>query len=144
MAVCRRLWTEEAVEHHGEFWDFESVAFEPKPIQSPLPIHMGGESVAALRRTAEYGNGWLAHRHTRETIQSPLERLGKALDKVGRTLDEIQISVARDPESLDDAAQWDEMGINRLIVFPDARKTGGDVLRALEVFAEQFIEPANP
>ena len=33
--VCRRLWTESEVEHHGEFFDFEPVMFEPKPVQQP-------------------------------------------------------------------------------------------------------------
>src|SRR5579864_6171555 len=32
LTVCRRLWTEATVEHHGEFFDFAPVAFEPKPV----------------------------------------------------------------------------------------------------------------
>ena len=51
LAVCQRLWSEPQVEHHGEFYDFAPVAFEPKPLQKPWPgIHVGGESLAALRR----------------------------------------------------------------------------------------------
>src|SRR5256714_14911747 len=51
--VCKRLWSEETVEHHGEFFDFDAVAFEPKPVQQPWrPIHQGCESDAALRRVA--------------------------------------------------------------------------------------------
>ncbi|MDT5243851.1 MAG: Luciferase-like monooxygenase, partial [Mycobacterium sp.] len=30
----------------------------PKPIQSPLPVWIGGWSDAALRRAAAYGTGW--------------------------------------------------------------------------------------
>ena len=29
--VCTRLWTDEVIEHHGEFFDFEPVAFELHP-----------------------------------------------------------------------------------------------------------------
>ena len=35
--VCKRLWTEETVTHHGEFFSFDEVVFEPKPVQQPRP-----------------------------------------------------------------------------------------------------------
>ena len=58
LEVCRRLWSEPTVEHHGEFFSFPPVAFEPKPIQRPWPrLHVGGESPAALRRAARFGGG---------------------------------------------------------------------------------------
>ena len=48
--MCKRLWTEETVTHHGEFFSFDEVVFEPKPVQRPRPpILVGGESKAALR-----------------------------------------------------------------------------------------------
>ena len=51
--VCRRLWTDEVIEHHGEFFDFGPVMFEPKPVQKPHPpVIVGGESAPALRRGA--------------------------------------------------------------------------------------------
>ncbi|UCE84844.1 MAG: TIGR03619 family F420-dependent LLM class oxidoreductase, partial [Deltaproteobacteria bacterium] len=57
--VCKRLWTEETIEHRGEFFSFDPVMFEPKPIQKPWPpLHIGGESEAALRRAARLGDGW--------------------------------------------------------------------------------------
>ena len=44
IAVCQRLWSEEVVEHHGEFFDFGPVMFEPKPAQAPWPpLHIGGD-----------------------------------------------------------------------------------------------------
>ena len=39
--VCQRLWRDEVVEHHGRFYDFGPTAFEPKPVQQPLPLHVG-------------------------------------------------------------------------------------------------------
>ncbi len=57
--VCRRLWTEETVAHDGPNFPFAEVAFEPKPVQRPIPIHIGGESAAALRRAGRLGDGWI-------------------------------------------------------------------------------------
>jgi alkanesulfonate monooxygenase SsuD/methylene tetrahydromethanopterin reductase-like flavin-dependent oxidoreductase (luciferase family) len=33
--ICRRLWSEDTVEHHGQAWSFEEVMFDPKPVQLP-------------------------------------------------------------------------------------------------------------
>jgi len=60
LAICKRLWSEEFVEVHGEFFDFAPVCFEPKPLQRPWPpLHAGGESPRALRRAAMHCDGWI-------------------------------------------------------------------------------------
>lgn len=54
------LWTEDAPSYRGEFVQFDGIRFEPKPTQDPHPpIWFGGNSTAALRRVARYGNGWM-------------------------------------------------------------------------------------
>ena len=55
IGVCRRLWTEETVAHDGPHFPFAEVAFEPKPVQRPIPIFIGGESLPALRRAGRLG-----------------------------------------------------------------------------------------
>jgi len=71
LEVCKALWTETEVEHHGEFFDFDAVAFEPKPVQRPYPpILVGGESDAALRRAVRHANGWIGMAHTPESAAS--------------------------------------------------------------------------
>ena len=57
--VLKILWTSNEPQYHGQFIDFEDVAFDPKPIQRPHPpIWIGGSSLAALRRAARVGDGW--------------------------------------------------------------------------------------
>lgn len=67
MDVCRRLWTEESVAHDGPYFPFSEVAFEPKPVQQPIPIYIGGESAPALRRAGRLGDGWVGMGHTPES-----------------------------------------------------------------------------
>src|SRR5207253_5783829 len=75
LEVCRRLWSEEVVDHHGEFFDFRPVMFEPKPVQKPWPpIVVGGESAPALRRAARFGDGWVGLDHTPEPVAGPVAR----------------------------------------------------------------------
>ena len=59
LEIFKKLWTEEPVAHQGEFYQFDTLRFRPKPVQKPHPpIWIGGHSRAALRRTARYGDGW--------------------------------------------------------------------------------------
>lgn len=53
------LWTKESPSFEGKYVSFKDVAFEPKPVQKPhMPIWMGGDSDAALKRIAKYASGW--------------------------------------------------------------------------------------
>lgn len=53
------LWTQDEPRYQGRYVSFENVAFEPKPVQKPhLPIWMGGDADAALKRAARFASGW--------------------------------------------------------------------------------------
>ena len=83
--VCKRLWTEPEVAHDGEFFRFDAVAFEPKPMQQPWPpILIGGESGAALRRAARAGDGWIGMGHTFESAVGQIARLRELRGEYGR------------------------------------------------------------
>lgn len=59
LAAIVELWTSDAPRFDGHYVSFRDIAFEPKPIQKPhLPIWIGGDAGAALRRAAKYASGW--------------------------------------------------------------------------------------
>jgi len=60
LALLTRLWSEESVTFDGDFYRYKDVTINPKPKQSPLPVWIGGNSDAAIERTARYGGGWIA------------------------------------------------------------------------------------
>ncbi|MCW2515317.1 MAG: class F420-dependent oxidoreductase [Mycobacterium sp.] len=54
------LWTSESPCYQGKYVSFDGIAFEPKPVQKPhLPIWIGGDADAALRRAARFASGWI-------------------------------------------------------------------------------------
>jgi probable F420-dependent oxidoreductase len=57
--VLRRLWAGEEVHHRGEHYVVDGVTLTPKPLQERLPIWIGGNRAASLRRAARW-DGWLA------------------------------------------------------------------------------------
>lgn len=65
MEICRRLWAEDDVTHHGRFYEFENVTIGPKPTQQPCPIWIANNPVdpkvfeRAYRRVARHADGWM-------------------------------------------------------------------------------------
>src|ERR1044072_272290 len=57
--AMREIWTKPKPEYHGEIVDFPPMMTGPKPVQTPLPIIVGGAFPHAPRRAARYGNGWI-------------------------------------------------------------------------------------
>jgi probable F420-dependent oxidoreductase len=122
LTVCKRLWTEVEVSHHGEFFSFDGVVFEPKPLQHPWPpILVGGESTAALRRAARHGDGWIGMGHDFESGAAQIGQLRSLLAEAGRPDADFQICLGGPVESRDDVARWEELGVTRLLVSPWAR-----------------------
>jgi len=120
--VCRKLWTEPQVAHQGEFFSFDAVGFEPKPSAS-LRIHVGGESGPALRRVAARGDGWIAMENPLESMSGKLAKLDAELAAVGRSRDELEISVVAAVRSKDEAARWADLGVDRIILSPWTRSS---------------------
>jgi probable F420-dependent oxidoreductase len=88
LQVMKALWTEEAANVRGTFWQFNSVAMEPKPFQKPHPpIWFGGHREPALRRAVKHGDGWMG------AGSSSTADFVKEITLIRRLLDEAQ----RDP-----------------------------------------------
>jgi probable F420-dependent oxidoreductase len=78
--VMRKLWSPGVASHHGEFVRFENAGSFPKPVQGArVPVIFGGESEAALRRVAEYGDGWYGFNLDPAGAADKIARLGQLL-----------------------------------------------------------------
>ena len=143
LAVCKRLWTEPVVEHHGTFFDFGPVVFEPKPVQKPWPpICAGGESEAALRRAAGQCEGWMGLHHSLESAEPRIRRLHELRAEFGREDLPFEISLGGRVREPEDVVRWAELGVDRLMVAPWRRSR--EALAGLERFAERFSEWLEP
>ncbi len=137
LEVCRKLWTEETVEHHGRFFDFGPVMFEPKPVQSPHPpVIIGGESPAALRRAAGH-DGWIGLSHTPASVREPLATIAGHRRAAGRDGVPFTVTVGGQVTGDADVDAFAAVGVNRLIVSPWERTR--DVPDALTRFAARFL-----
>jgi probable F420-dependent oxidoreductase len=58
IAVLRRAWRGEPFEHHGAHFSFGLVQSHPRP--ASVPLVLGGNSEAALRRAARHADAWFS------------------------------------------------------------------------------------
>ncbi len=121
--ICRALWSEASVEHHGEFFDFAPVVFNPKPIQRRIPIHVGGDSPPALRRVVRRGDGWIGMLQTLESFATATRWLERACEAAGRNYEDLErTALVRDPDA-DEIQQWQRAGATRIIISPWNKST---------------------
>ena len=60
LGVMKALWTQPRASFSGEFWQFENIAMEPKPVQRPHPpLWFGARDAIALKRAVRHGDGWM-------------------------------------------------------------------------------------
>jgi probable F420-dependent oxidoreductase len=90
--LLRAAWSQERIEERGERFDADAIAMEPKPPQGgQLPVWVGGNAPAALRRAGELGDGWMGMiagsdedvRATIATIRSHAEAAGRDPSTIG-------------------------------------------------------------
>jgi probable F420-dependent oxidoreductase len=119
LAVCKRLWTEEVIEHRGEFYEFGPVMFEPKPVQKPWPpLHVGGDSEAALRRAAFHADGWYGLQTSIEGASAQVARLRELRREAGREGPPVEVTLGGELRGPDDVKRWEDAGVDRLVVSP--------------------------
>jgi len=117
IGVIKRLFTEEVVEHQGEFFRFQPVKFQPKPVQKPWPpMLIGGDAPAAIRRAAQHGDGWLPMAQTVETLGANLKKIEQLRAEAGRT-GPFDITVQfNEAPSLGDLKRYRDLGVDRVIM----------------------------
>ncbi|MCH8282210.1 MAG: LLM class flavin-dependent oxidoreductase [Chloroflexi bacterium] len=87
LEVMKRLWTEDHVSHHGDFFDLEDVTLLPRPVHQPHPpIWVSGRSDAAMRRAALLGDGWYPYLFTVRRLRQSNETIKEIAAEAGRDL----------------------------------------------------------
>lgn len=99
LQLFKELWTKDAPEFHGKFANVAGLGFLPKPVQRPHPpIWIGGHSLAALRRVALLGDGWMPIGLRPASLLEPVQmankvaRLRTLMRDAGRAEDAVAIS----------------------------------------------------
>ncbi len=125
LEVMRLFWTRELVTYEGQWHRVLDAGLNPLPVQRPIPVWMGGESEAVIRRAARLADGWITLQTFRPgpAAQQTVDRLHGLVREAGRDPAafgiEGRVALARVPEEerAGEIAAWRAMrGITHLCV----------------------------
>jgi probable F420-dependent oxidoreductase len=88
LEIIGRLWREDKVDFDGVHFHLSGASISPKPLQTDLPMWIGGSSAAAIRRTARFGTGWQAGGETPAEAASVAAQIREAAAAAGRAIDD--------------------------------------------------------
>ena len=94
LEIIARLWREDSVDFAGKHYRLSGASISPKPVQSDLPMWIGGASEAAIRRTARYGTGWQGGPEGPVEAGKVVAAIKLAAAESGRSIDEDHYGAA--------------------------------------------------
>jgi probable F420-dependent oxidoreductase len=144
--VMRKLWGAGTASHHGEFVNFDNAGSYPKPPQgAKLPIIFGGESNPALRRVAEYGDGWFGFNLNPDEAKERISKLEELLKKNGRKLSDVELIVSPYTKRIttDDLKRYRDLGITEVPMMVNFDGPPSEATSRVERLAKEWVEPAS-
>ena len=106
------------VEHHGDYYDIPAVKIEPHPSEA-VPILTGGQSMPALRRAAQFADGWIGTTYEEAEAHEKLALLRKLRADAGRSNAPFDVIMGvRAPLSHDLIARLEEHGLTGILCAP--------------------------
>jgi probable F420-dependent oxidoreductase len=142
VAAMRALWAGPHAEFHGEFVDFAPVTCSPRPVQSRLPILVGGDTDAAIQRAVRIADGYFPGEGDAQRLGALIGRLRAAAQHADRDPDSIEINAmfgAQMADPVAGVAQMASLGVGRVMI-PAFFFAGPGGLDRLSEFGERVIQ----
>ncbi len=137
-AALRSLWKPGADAFKGDYFDWDALESNPKPVQpGGVPIVVGGHALGAARRAARVGDGFFPMKTQGSRLRELLDTMSDECARVGRDPAKIEITTSAGPD-LDAIRRLQDQGVSRIVIGPPGFTR--DALRqGLEGFADAVI-----
>ncbi len=93
ITIMKKLWNDELGSFSGEYYSFENVSFQPKPIQDKLEIWMGGNADAAIERAIDFADGWQPIWFSPDELKNKINYLEEYASKKNIEINNYNISL---------------------------------------------------
>ena len=141
IAAMRALWAGPHAEFHGEFVDFPPVTCSPRPVQTSIPVLVGGDTPAAVDRAVRIADGYFPGEGDAERLGGLIETLRTTAERSGRDPLSIEVNAmfgAQMGDPVAGAARLAEIGVGRAMV-PAWAFAGPGGLERLREFGDRVI-----
>ncbi len=108
--IMRACWTGKNPSFKGEHYSFGPIHFSPQPAK-PIPIWVGGNSDAALRRAGTLGDGWLGTRVGPADLPPAIVKVKQAAEAAGRDPGKLVFAVGLEADILAPGAAKPSAGL---------------------------------
>ncbi len=121
IGIIRGLMTGEYYEHHGKYYDIQSIKICPVPTET-VPILIGGHSGPALKRAARLGDGWMHAGGDQGDLEAMIKQIHAMRTEFGRDKEPFEVHViSMLAYSVDGVKRLEDIGVTDAIVgFRDA------------------------
>ncbi len=147
LLAMKACWTQEDPEFHGKFFDFSGIKFAPKPVQKPYPpIWFGGNSLPALKRAVEQGDGWHSVWMTPEEIANTAKTLRELCAKAGKDFAKFPLTINvnhKVPLTVENVKKYEEAGISMMFIPRYFGVDADEIVKGMEQFAKDVKEPVE-
>ena len=149
VAYMRELWTKPVVTFEGRWEGVFEAGINPRPVQQPIPIWMGGGAVeASLKRIGRLADGWILTGRLEGGPAAAIERYKGYAKAAGRDPEALTISCRGNagsgtPEEWRQGFEsWQSMGAN-VIVVGSGSGTPDQLLERLRQYKEAVANMAR-
>ena len=131
LELIHKLWSEESVNFSGRFDTIIDNGINPRPLQQPIPIWVGGASVpgdAVVNRIGKWASGWFVlaspeqYPEIRSRIDAAAVAAGRDPGDIG-TEAGVAVVGPREAEWRERVQNWHDTGLTHLCL----RTLGGDL-----------------
>lgn len=120
--LLRALWADPTIDYTGRWHRVDNAGIKPRPVRRRIPVWLGGNAEAVLRRAGRIGDGWLPQRAPDDEAAAMLDRVRGYAVEAGRSPDavgfEARLSLAGEPRDTwaEYLAGWRDLGATHLCV----------------------------
>lgn len=86
------LTREARASYDGDHYAFRDIEMQPKPLQDPFPLYIGGHNMAMVERAARHGEGWLPGWRPFDEIADRIKTLKDRSEALGRPRDAVRVA----------------------------------------------------
>ena len=129
--LMQALWGSEVASYDGEHARLEPSWQWPKPVQSPLPVYVGGGGKRAMQHAVDYAGGWMPM-PSKEKLADRLKQLEDLAAAAGKSVPAVTLYLVRPDRDV--VSHYASIGVERAVFLLPTR---GDAVAAVGEIASK-------
>jgi probable F420-dependent oxidoreductase len=111
--LMQSLWSDEVASYDGDHVSVQPSWAWPKPVQSPMPVLIGGGGRRAMRHAVEYATGWMPM-PSKQKFSERLADLAEIASAAGKPTPGVSLTAVRPDRGVLD--HYAAMGVERAVL----------------------------